>query len=364
MTRICTHFVAVTFIGVGLLWGCNPSTSAGSQPHAASPDTSEWRDIGAIIDNDAKSVDNPNIQTKPDDIVLPWKEVAVGSYGHICGIDDTNALYCWGGPPPRIKFGQVSEAPAGRFIDVSSGAYHSCAVRSNGSVECWGPDDGGRFDYGQVTDSPTGTNYTEVSVGDARSCARHRGGTVDCWGVEDSDGPGFGQVSKTPKDVRFLEIDAGNLHTCGITKENGIFCWGVTNGRSSADRGQVSEAPDDGKYINISGGALQSCAVTKSERTVVCWGVSNDGQIDYGQATDTPVGEFKSVSAGFRFTCGIRTNGKLECWGITNGENEDHGVVTDMPSGEFNSMNAGLEHSCGIDVTGKLNCWGRHVALN
>ena len=35
-----------------------------------------------------------------------------------------------------------------------------------------------------------------------------------------------------------------------------------------------------------------------------------------GSDTGTGDGEFSSVSAGFRYTCGVQTGGSVACWGI------------------------------------------------
>jgi len=49
---------------------------------------------------------------------------------------------------------------------VSAGIYHTCALDSVGSIECWELDD-----YDQVSDAPTGSGYTAVSAGKWHNCA-------------------------------------------------------------------------------------------------------------------------------------------------------------------------------------------------
>ena len=36
--------------------------------------------------------------------------------------------------------GQVSDAPGGSFVQVSSGTSHSCAIDDSGGILCWGGD--------------------------------------------------------------------------------------------------------------------------------------------------------------------------------------------------------------------------------
>ena len=34
--------------------------------------------------------------------------------------------------------------PTGSFVDISAGDLHTCGIKSDGSVECWGSDGGGQ----------------------------------------------------------------------------------------------------------------------------------------------------------------------------------------------------------------------------
>ena len=66
-------------------------------------------------------------------------------------------------------------APASPFVSVSAGGYHTCEVRSGGSVACWGSDY-----YGQVT--PPADSFVSVSAGNLHTCGVRSDGSVDCWG--------------------------------------------------------------------------------------------------------------------------------------------------------------------------------------
>ena len=114
-------------------------------------------------------------------------------------------------------------------------------------------------------------------------------------------------------------------------------CWG------SNRFGQAT--PPDGEFASVSAGYRHTCGV-RTDGTVECWGSNR-----FGRATP-PDGEFASVSAGDFHTCGVRTDGTVECWG-SNGS----GRAT-PPDGEFASVSAGKTHTCGVRTDGTVFCWG------
>ena len=68
--------------------------------------------------------------------------------------------------------GQSTAQPTGRYSAVTAG-WHSCGLRTNGTVTCWGSNDG------EAT-APDG-QYSAVTAGDNRSCGLRTNGTITCW---------------------------------------------------------------------------------------------------------------------------------------------------------------------------------------
>ncbi|MGE0792443.1 MAG: RCC1 domain-containing protein [Sandaracinaceae bacterium] len=77
-----------------------------------------------------------------------WEQISVG-FNHGCAIDADRALYCFGAnddgrvgvDPARFPSANrpVPAGPIGwRWVDVVAGQEHTCAVRENGGVYCWG----------------------------------------------------------------------------------------------------------------------------------------------------------------------------------------------------------------------------------
>ena len=71
-------------------------------------------------------------------------------------------------------------AQSDEFVSVSVHGYHSCGLRSGGSIACWGYDS-----YGQA--SPPQGSFASVSAGFYHTCAVRTDGEVACWGSNDWD---------------------------------------------------------------------------------------------------------------------------------------------------------------------------------
>ena len=95
---------------------------------------------------------------------------------------------------------------AGRFKQVGGGYGHSCGLKVDGTVACWGWNRDGR------STPPPGT-FRQISVGTHHACGVKTDGTVACWGLND-----LGQAAPSPG--LFVQVSAGFLHTCGI-KDDG-----------------------------------------------------------------------------------------------------------------------------------------------
>ena len=73
--------------------------------------------------------------------------------------------------------GGVADGFQGQYKVVSAGADHSCAVRADDTITCWGADH-----YGQL-DSPGG-RFKSVSAGAAHTCGLRTNNTITCWGAD------------------------------------------------------------------------------------------------------------------------------------------------------------------------------------
>ena len=260
-----------------------------------------------------------------------YTDISAG-FGHTCAVRGDGTVICWG----DNRFGQA-DAPSGSFASVSAGRYQSCGVRAEGTVACWGADDpddlpDGSLDFGQA-DAPSGS-FASVSAGAFHTCGVRSSGTVICWGDNrqgEADAP----------SGSFVSVSAGWAHSCGVRSGGTVICWGRSR------EGQA-DAPS-GSFTSVSAGHEHSCGV-RSGGTAACWGDNGNGK------ADAPSGSFTAVSAGNEYSCGVRRDGRVTCWGHNYWTSWSE--QADALSGSFTSVSAGQWHTCGVHSDGGVACWG------
>ncbi|KAG1697351.1 hypothetical protein DVH05_016633 [Phytophthora capsici] len=252
------------------------SIAAGIE-HSCAIHTQSYDDVGGRVV--CWGVDNGGQSSPPPGDFI---QVSTGRL-HSCGIRIDETIECWGVGAPVTQ-------PEGLFEQVSSGDFHSCGIMKDQTVHCWGTAAGG------ISNAPSG-KFVQVSCGKDFSCAIATDGTVKCWGEN-----GHGQLNVDPT-TRFRQISASpGDFACGVTEDNSLSCWG-DNHRNQAN------PPTDGKFILVSTSRLAACAL-KIDKTAICWGMRS-GVI----AAPTDV-QFDELTLGWNHGCGIRfEDGGVQCWG-------------------------------------------------
>ncbi|SEH04264.1 C13 family peptidase [Candidatus Venteria ishoeyi] len=215
------------------------------------------------------------------------------------------------------------------YEQISMGMYHSCALKSNGSIACWGYNSDGRS-------TPPDGVFSQVSAGGTHSCALKNNGEALCWGWNEYD------QASPPTDM-FSQISAGGTHTCGLTNNGNAVCWGAD------EHGQST--PPIGIFKQISTGGYHTCAL-KNDDSVVCWGSNESDQIGQYDSYSTHTGDkFSQVSAGIYHTCALRSDGTAVCWGGSQ-------LPIEIQDQTFTQISAGRHHTCALKHNGEAVCWG------
>ena len=225
-----------------------------------------------------------------------FRAVSVGDE-QSCAIRDTGELVCWG----YSRYGG-RHTGAGNYTAVSNFSWSTCAIReSDSAIECRGAK------YG---DAPDG-RFIAVSAGDVHACAIREDKTIKCWGdntlrqLGRRDTRTFGPANEAPAGGVHT-ISAGYNHTCAIRDTGDLACWGYSDAPKPPTRA--------GNYTAVSVGDSHTCAIQNGSGPLECW-VWNSFRNQYREA-DAPDGAYSAVSAGSCHTCAIRSsNGAIVCWG-------------------------------------------------
>jgi len=246
------------------------------------------------------------------------------------------------GPSDHPCAGTPVVSGVARASSIVSGADHMCALKDDGAVVCWGSADTGRLGtiiLESPRRSPTplvvsgAAGATAIATGGAHTCALRADRTVVCWGANESGQLGNAKRSgfeHVPASVAGLtgvvELVAGSAHTCARSADGAIACWGAN------DAGQLGDGTHDARttpkvvagltdVVELAAGAKHTCARSK-QGTIKCWGSNAHGQVGAGRASATPlavpgIANATRVGAGptADHTCAATKGGPLLCWG-------------------------------------------------
>ena len=280
---------------------------------------------------------------------------------------------------------------------ISAGDQHTCAL-DNGSVKCWGSNEGGQLGDGSLVSSSVpvlvdlgdGVTASAISAGSLHTCALLSSGAVTCWGTNDSGQLGDGSLvsSSVPVLVDLGDgatasaISAGSYHTCALLSSGAVTCWGYNGFGQLGNRTETDSNTPVQVYgmtsgvTSIAAGGNHSCAVL-STGMVKCWGLNYAGQL--GNLTfvnsNKPVivdymWQAISISAGGAETCAVLSTGAENCWGdnyygqlgdgtLTNRNTAKDSQVSGLISG-VTSIAVGSFHSCAVQNS-SVKCWGYNV---
>ena len=248
---------------------------------------------------------------------------------HTCGLRTDAVMECWG----ENNSGQ-SRPPGGRFIAVDAGVFHTCGIRTDATITCWGSNDEGQ------ADAPAG-EFSAVSAGYLHTCGVRTDGTVECWGDNT-----YGQSRQPPG--AFVVVDAGTWHTCGIRTDATVACWGQT------------ASPPGGVFSAVAAGWAHTCGL-RTGGTVECWGNNRDSAGNHVGQGEAPSGAFSAVGAGYLSSCGLRIDGSVECWGSNTHEDGVYAGLLDVPSGAFTAISVGDLFACAVRADDSVECWGSNT---
>jgi alpha-tubulin suppressor-like RCC1 family protein len=282
---------------------------------------------------------------------------------------------------------------------VGAGGWHSVVVCNDGTVKTFGENASGQLGNGQTTDSnlPVSvsglTNVVAVSAGgdqlEAHTMALKSDGTVWCWGSNIYGGLGNGTTTSTTTPVQTLlvnnvtAISAGGWHSTALRNDGTVWCWGwnidgqIGDG-TTTDRVIATQVSGLNNVIQIAAGTYHNLAL-KNDGTVWAWGDNVSGQIGDGTTTDrtTPVqvsglNNVVKIAAGRFFSLAVKSDGTVWTWGenlygqLGNGTTTNSSVPVQVAgiTGATTVVACGAFHCILMLSDNTLVAWGRNTYGN
>lgn len=156
----------------------------------------------------------------------------------------------------------VTSRPGVFVTSLTAGCYHTCALLSDGRIECWGSNAENQLGYAVpdvvgdnelpssyedlAVSSTPGAHAIQLSAGWGHTCAALSDGSVKCWGLAGHGQLGYGNTSRvgdgdnerlplvppvsvTPlAGVTTRQIAAGSVHTRALLSNDSVTCWGFS----------------------------------------------------------------------------------------------------------------------------------------
>ena len=326
---------------------------------------------------------------------------ASAGYNHIAGKKTDGTLWVWGwGNWGQLgnttgfdEYNPIILSNLTSWKTIKANSYNTFCIKNDGTL--WGTG-GNRFGalgigndtvqgYFELIQIGLATNWKDVVSSQSQTIAMKTDNTLWGWGQNDYYQVGNNmccanvlypvQIS-TATDWKMIAVS--NVSSSFALKNNGtLWGWGDNIadliGQSNISVLHVpTQINPDTDWKDISVGEYHILAL-KNNGTLWAWGGSANGEAGHNPANDynpsapnqLPGSNWSKITAGFRFSLGIKTDGTLWAWGKNDVGQLGDGTTTDTyipvqigTDTNWDTVSAGYQHVVALKTTGALYTWG------
>lgn len=401
------HTCAVRRSGALVCWGSGGDGQRGDGLRSGGDIRDVVHDIATLVPATSMPPTFPPTSGVTPQVVPHF---AVGDK-HVCGVLADGRVQCFGsGDAGQLGNGETRglRPDAGVFVPgitdaerVVASQNHTCVVRANGRVACFGtPGATYRNAVHRATSSPVPidafTEVTDLAMSISAICAVRRDHTVWCLGSNELGQLGNG--TRAPSATTAVEvvgiadaerIAASSSAFCALRAGGKLSCWGSGNNGElgSGPRVTTALAPIElalTDVTHIAGAFYNFCAVHGGGK-VSCWGDADNGQIGNGTASTRTnafsptlvkgVRDAVSTGLGYANACATTSAGEAYCWGMNAFGQTGHAATEPNPQptpwqvlrtrdatvatfAPYLTVDCGSNHCCGLHRDGHVSCAG------
>lgn len=276
-----------------------------------------------------------------------------------------------------------------RRSSIAVSRYHTCAIRGDGELYCWGANSSGECGQSNLSTInvpqrvTTLSNVVDVATVASRTCVRTNvdGSTQAlCFGLGIHGELGSGDrptIEPMPTPVRTEvgaldsanELSLGALHTCIRRRDATVLCAGDNSygqaGGSELDTDVLVPVPVR-NAVSVAASDWHTCVAIPSG-PVLCWGSNADGRLGmegaFAPSTVPGIDRAVRVAGGYAHTCALNDTGSVVCWGLNDFAQLSGDLTSNLPRevaglADVRDIAAGGNHSCALTEGGRLLCWG------
>ena len=349
-------------------------------------------------------------------------KVGCGS-GHALAVKNDGSLWAWG----NNAYGQLGDGTIvnksspiqvkgfdgiGFLSDITGvdgGNNHSLALKSDGTVLSWGGNFAGQLGDGSDINKTTPVLVKNINAvisvasGDEYNFAMRNDNSIWAWGDNCYGQLGDGSITEKyfptlsiPVPVVISKIACGSYHSIITDSTGSVLAWGLNSSGQLGDATLIDKnlpvpVIDIGglgqlkNVISVSSFDSHSLAI-KNDRTVVAWGLNDNGQLGDNSITNrnSPVqvkdpagssvlGSVIKVAAGRWHSLALKKDGTVWAWGdnitgqLGDGTTSDRKLPVQVKglngSGYLTNIiaiSAGNNFSLAVKNDGTVWAWGKN----